>query len=53
MSFAENRRVDEIFENIIELAGESSLVMGMANIGGIGMDLVRYFANRSQFKKFE
>ena len=53
MSFAENRRVDEIFENIIELAGESSLVMGMANIGGIGMDLVRYFANRSQFKIFE
>lgn len=53
MSFAENLRVDEIFENIVELAGESSLVMGMANIGGIGLDLIRYFANRSQFKKFE
>jgi poly-gamma-glutamate synthase PgsB/CapB len=53
ISFAENRRVDEIFESIVELSGESGLVMGMANIGGIGLDLVRYFANRSQFKKFE
>lgn len=53
LSFAEDRRVDEIFETIIELAGQSSLVMGMANIGGIGLDLVRYFANRSQFRKFE
>ena len=53
ISFAENRRVEEIFESIVELSGESSLVMGMANIGGVGLDLVRYFANRSQFRKFE
>jgi poly-gamma-glutamate synthase PgsB/CapB len=45
--FAENRRVEEIFETIIELSGRSSLAMGMANIGGIGLDVVRYFANRS------
>ncbi len=45
-TFAEDRRVEEIFEQIIELAGSSALVMGMANIGGPGLDVVRYFANR-------
>jgi len=53
LSFAEDRRVDEIFETIVELAGPSALVMGMANIGGVGLELVRYFSNRSQIKKFE
>jgi len=45
-TFAEDRRVEEIFESIVELAGRSALVMGMANIGGPGLDVVRYFANR-------
>lgn len=45
--FADNRRTEEIFEIIVELSGTSSLVMGMANIGGVGLDVVRYFANRS------
>lgn len=45
--FAENRRTEEIFETIIELSARSSLAMGMANIGGVGLDVVRYFANRS------
>ena len=53
ISFAEDRRVDEIFETVVELAGDSALVMGMANIGGVGLELVRYFANRSKLKKFE
>lgn len=53
LSFAEDRRVDEIFETIVELAGPSALVMGMANIGGVGLELVRYFSNRSQVRKFE
>lgn len=48
--FAENRRVEEIFETVVELSGKSSLVMGMANIGGSGLDLVRYFANRSTMR---
>lgn len=48
--FAEDRRAEEIFELVIELAGRKSLVMGMANIGGIGLDVVRYFANRSTLK---
>jgi poly-gamma-glutamate synthase PgsB/CapB len=45
--FAEDRRVEEIFEIIISHAGESALVMGMGNIGGQGLDLVQFFRNRS------
>jgi poly-gamma-glutamate synthase PgsB/CapB len=48
--FAEERRVDELFETIIDLCPHSALVMGMGNIGGPGLDLVRYFRNRSQTK---
>ena len=51
--FAENKRTDEIFETCIEHAGQSSLIMGMANIGGPGLSMVRYFANRSTFKAFK
>ncbi len=47
-TFAEDRRVEEIFETVVELAGNSALVMGMANIGGPGLDVVRYFANRGR-----
>ncbi len=53
MSFAEGRRVDEIFEMVIEKSGKSCLAMGMANIGGVGLELVRYFANRSTLRKME
>ena len=53
LAFAEDRRVDEIFETIVELAGPSALVMGMANIGGVGLELARYFSNRSRVRKFE
>jgi len=45
--FAENRRVEEIFESVIELAGRATLMMGMGNIAGPGLDVVRYFRNRS------
>jgi len=51
--FAEGRRVEEIFETVVELSGKSSLAMGMANIGGIGLDVVRYFANRSTLRVFK
>jgi poly-gamma-glutamate synthase PgsB/CapB len=50
--FAEDRRVEEIFEIVVELSGRSSLAMGMANIGGIGLDVVRYFSNRSTRRGF-
>jgi gamma-polyglutamate synthase len=49
--FAEDRRVDEIFEIVVSLAGRSALVMGMANIGGHGLDVVQYFRNRSTLKE--
>jgi poly-gamma-glutamate synthase PgsB/CapB len=52
LSFAEGYPVSEVFEAILELSGRSSLAMGMANIGGIGLDVVRYFANRSTQQVF-
>lgn len=45
--YAEERRIEEIFEQIVELAGSSALIIGIANIGGPGLDLVRHFRNRS------
>ncbi len=44
--FAEDADVAEIFERIIELVDGPTLVMGMANIGGAGLDLVRFVRNR-------
>lgn len=43
----EDLRVEEIFERIISLVETSALVVGMGNIGGQGLDLARYFANRA------
>ncbi len=45
--FAEDLPVSEIFETIIGLCSQSTLVMGMGNIGGPGLELVDYFHNRS------
>lgn len=50
---AEALKADEVFERVLELAGDSALVMGMANIGGVGIDVVRYFANRSKSRVFK
>lgn len=47
ISMAEGQPIEEIFERIVDLAGRSALVMGMGNIGGPGLPLVRYFRNRS------
>ncbi len=44
----EDQSVEEIFERIISLVDRSALVMGMGNIGGQGLDVVRYFRNRSK-----
>lgn len=49
--FAENRRVEEIFEAILEQTGRSALVMGMGNIGGPGLEVIRYFQNRSTLEE--
>lgn len=51
--YAENRTVSEIFEGCVSLSGRSSLVMGMANIGGQGLEIVEYFKNRSALKPTE
>jgi poly-gamma-glutamate synthase PgsB/CapB len=48
---AEERRVDEIFEIVIGACGASALVVGMGNVGGQGLDVVRYFRNRSRNTK--
>jgi poly-gamma-glutamate synthase PgsB/CapB len=39
-------RIDEVFETIAELCGPYNLVIGVANIGGAGLALARYFRNR-------
>jgi len=49
--FAEDRSDSDIFEMIIELAGRSCLVVGMANIKGQGLSLVRFFRNRAILKE--
>ena len=51
--FAEDRRTEEIFEACVQISGQSALVMGMANIGGQGLEIVRFFANRSTFVAFK
>jgi len=48
---AENKRPDDVFEIIVGLAGSTSMIMGMGNIGGPGLPLVRYFKNRSLLEK--
>ncbi len=47
IAYAEDRRVEEIFELLVEQSGRSSLIIGMANIGGMGLEIVRFFKNRS------
>lgn len=44
--YAEHPRVEEVVEAILGCCGKNTLVIGMANIGGQGLSLVRYFQNR-------
>jgi poly-gamma-glutamate synthase PgsB/CapB len=44
--YAENLPLDEVFETIVGLCGRQTLVIGLANIGGPGLKLVRYFRHR-------
>jgi len=37
-----------VFEEIVGICGRSSLVMGVGNIGGIGLELLRHFRNRAR-----
>jgi hypothetical protein len=44
---AEELRTEEVFERIVSLAPRSAMIMGMGNVGGLGIDLARHFANRA------
>ncbi len=44
---AEGKDTAELFETIIEVAGDSALIVGMINIHGGGLELVRHFRNRA------
>ena len=46
--FAEDQEVHEAFETILGLCATDALVMGMANIGGPGLDLGALFRERSR-----
>ncbi|MCA9067372.1 MAG: hypothetical protein KDA84_00515, partial [Planctomycetaceae bacterium] len=39
--------VARLFETVVELAGRSTIVVGMGNIGNHGLEIVQYFRNRS------
>ena len=49
--YAEQKRVEEVFEVIISHCGHRNLIIGMANIGGQGLALVRHFTNRATIRK--
>ncbi len=42
----EGEGVSEIFEKIVERSDTNTLVFGAGNIKGVGLELVKYFANR-------
>ncbi|MDY0004356.1 MAG: poly-gamma-glutamate synthase PgsB, partial [Polyangia bacterium] len=48
--YADDARVEEIFELIVEAAGRSAMVMGMGNIGGPGFKVARFFRNRESLE---
>lgn len=45
--FADDQPVQDVFETIVGLVGKRSLVMGMGNIGGIGLEMTALFRNRA------
>ena len=49
--YADFDRVDDIFETIVSVCGETTLVVGMGNIGGLGLSLSSYFKNRATLTK--
>jgi poly-gamma-glutamate synthase PgsB/CapB len=47
---AENQQASDIFETLIERAGDSALIMGMGNIHGGGEEIARLFRNRGTLR---
>jgi poly-gamma-glutamate synthase PgsB/CapB len=48
LHFAEGLDAQPVFEAIVGLVGKSALVVGMGNVAGPGLPLVRHFENRSK-----
>jgi poly-gamma-glutamate synthase PgsB/CapB len=48
---AEGERIEDVFEKVLETCAASTLVIGMGNIGGMGMGLVSFFKNRARPEK--
>ncbi len=46
MIFAERQTVSQIFEELLSVSGLQTLFMGVGNIKGPGLELVKYFKNR-------
>lgn len=44
---AEGLVAREVFERLVEVSGERTVLVGLGNIGGLGLDLVRLFRNRA------
>jgi gamma-polyglutamate synthase len=53
MSFVllEGATAAQVFETLVGVSGKSSVICGMANIAGAGLDLVHYFENRCMSKR--
>lgn len=51
ISFAEGADVTEIFEVLMDQVEESALIVGMGNVAGHGLDMARFFKNRSLIAK--
>lgn len=46
----EGKTTEKIIEDIISHCKQKTLIMGVGNIAGPGMEIVQYFANRSQLQ---
>lgn len=46
--YADGRRAGEIFEVLVSLSGRRSMIVGMGNIGGPGLELLRMVQNRAR-----
>ncbi len=48
---AELSSAEKVFEVIVDVSGVEAMVMGLGNIKGIGLDLIKYFKNRSTLER--
>lgn len=47
LSIFTGRVASDVFEDLLSVIERKAMIVGIGNIAGIGLDLVRYFANRS------